>query len=64
MGAGEGDGMVDESGKSGGEVVRRDMGSREVVIWVVCSRVGYLWWCVEWWACCRVGYLWWAGWRR
>jgi len=25
------DGMVDEGGKSGGEVVRRDMGSREVV---------------------------------
>ena len=25
------DGMVDESGKGGGEVVRRDMGSREVV---------------------------------
>ena len=24
-------GMVDESGKSGGEVVRRDVGSREVV---------------------------------
>jgi len=27
----KGYGMVDESGKSGGEVVRRDMGSREVV---------------------------------
>jgi len=25
------DGVVDEGGKSGGEVVRRDMGSREVV---------------------------------
>ena len=25
------DGMVDEGGKGGGEVVRRDMGSREVV---------------------------------
>jgi len=33
--------MVDKGGKSGGEVVRRDVGSREVV------RVGYEW-CVGW----------------
>jgi len=30
----EGDGMVDKSGKGGGEVVRGDVGRREVV-WVV-----------------------------
>ena len=31
MGEGDGDGMVDKGGKGGGEVVRGDMGYREVV---------------------------------
>jgi len=53
------DGMVDKGGKSGGEVVTRDMGSREVV-----RVVGRDEWCVGWWAYCRAGCVWWAGWER